>query len=275
MIRTALLALVALVLVPASAGAGTTRPPVGLTATPARISLAGSAGAAIRVTNPGGRRSRSTPRGPGSASTFAADRASPRAGAAGRPRRGSPSGRRASCLRPARARPSRSPRAARARRAGRPRRARAADHPTVRPRRARGPDAARRRRGRPSAGPGRTEPETRWPAGAPGGRRTAPRAVGRERRQRDRDAVAWARPAPRRAPRRLDAETPPPRGSSVRARAGSFRPSTADRCAGGCGCGPSSSTRRAGSCGGPSGSGCDQTRGGDRRDREPLVLGSR
>ena len=53
MIRTALLALVALVLVPASAGGGTTRPPVGLTATPARISLAGSAGAAIRVTNPG------------------------------------------------------------------------------------------------------------------------------------------------------------------------------------------------------------------------------
>ena len=53
MIRTALLALVALVLVPASAGTSTTRPPVGLTATPARISLAGPAGAAIRVTNPG------------------------------------------------------------------------------------------------------------------------------------------------------------------------------------------------------------------------------
>ncbi len=53
MIRTAILALTALVLVPASAGAGTTRPPVALSATPARISLAGSAGAAIRVTNPG------------------------------------------------------------------------------------------------------------------------------------------------------------------------------------------------------------------------------
>ena len=53
MIRTAILALIAFVLVPASAGAGTSRPPVGLTATPARISLAGSAGATVRVTNPG------------------------------------------------------------------------------------------------------------------------------------------------------------------------------------------------------------------------------
>jgi hypothetical protein len=55
MTRTALLALAVhvLVLVPASAGAGTTRPPVGLTATPARVFLAGAAGAAIRVTNPG------------------------------------------------------------------------------------------------------------------------------------------------------------------------------------------------------------------------------
>lgn len=53
MIRVALLALVALVLVPASAGAGTTRPPIGLTATPARVGLTGSAGATIRVANPG------------------------------------------------------------------------------------------------------------------------------------------------------------------------------------------------------------------------------
>ena len=53
MTRTALFALVVLVLVPASAGAGTARPSGGLTATPARVFLAGSAGAAIRVRNPG------------------------------------------------------------------------------------------------------------------------------------------------------------------------------------------------------------------------------
>jgi hypothetical protein len=47
------LALVALVLVPASAGAGTTRPPLALTATPARVALAGTGQAGIRVTNPG------------------------------------------------------------------------------------------------------------------------------------------------------------------------------------------------------------------------------
>ncbi len=43
----------ALVLVPASAGAGTTRPPLALTATPARVALAGTGRAGIRVTNPG------------------------------------------------------------------------------------------------------------------------------------------------------------------------------------------------------------------------------
>jgi hypothetical protein len=53
MTRVALLALVVLVLVPASAGADTTRPPLGLTATPARVALVGSAGATIRVANPG------------------------------------------------------------------------------------------------------------------------------------------------------------------------------------------------------------------------------
>ena len=47
------LALVALVLVPASAGAGTTRPPLGLTATPARVALQGTSQAAVRVANPG------------------------------------------------------------------------------------------------------------------------------------------------------------------------------------------------------------------------------
>lgn len=51
--RTAALALAAVVLVPASAGAGTTRPPVALTATPAHVSLAGAGRATIRVTNAG------------------------------------------------------------------------------------------------------------------------------------------------------------------------------------------------------------------------------
>jgi hypothetical protein len=53
--RAAVLALTALllVLVPAPAGAGTTRPPLGLTVTPARVALAGSGTASIRITNPG------------------------------------------------------------------------------------------------------------------------------------------------------------------------------------------------------------------------------
>jgi hypothetical protein len=49
------LALAALVLVPAQAGASTTRPPLGLTVTPARIALAGTGRASVRVTNPGRR----------------------------------------------------------------------------------------------------------------------------------------------------------------------------------------------------------------------------
>jgi hypothetical protein len=49
----AALALAAVVLVPASAGAGTNRPPLALTATPARVALAGSAVATIRVANAG------------------------------------------------------------------------------------------------------------------------------------------------------------------------------------------------------------------------------
>ena len=53
MSRALVLALTALVLVPASAGAGTTRPPLGLTATPARVALAGSVETAVRVMNPG------------------------------------------------------------------------------------------------------------------------------------------------------------------------------------------------------------------------------
>ena len=53
MSRATGLALVALVLVPASAGAGTTRPPLGLTATPARVALVGTSQASVRVTNPG------------------------------------------------------------------------------------------------------------------------------------------------------------------------------------------------------------------------------
>ena len=53
--RAASLAFVALtlVLVPAPAGAGTTRPPLGLAVTPARVALAGTGKASIRVTNPG------------------------------------------------------------------------------------------------------------------------------------------------------------------------------------------------------------------------------
>src|SRR5215211_2160898 len=51
--RAASLALATIVLVPASAGAGTYRPPVGLTATPSRVSLAGSSTADLHVTNPG------------------------------------------------------------------------------------------------------------------------------------------------------------------------------------------------------------------------------
>jgi len=53
-IRTALLVTAALVLVPASAGAGTTRPPLGLTANPAHVGLVGPGRAIVRVTNPGG-----------------------------------------------------------------------------------------------------------------------------------------------------------------------------------------------------------------------------
>ena len=53
MTRTAWLALAMLVLVPASAGAGTTRPPLALTATPARVALVGSGSTTVRVTNPG------------------------------------------------------------------------------------------------------------------------------------------------------------------------------------------------------------------------------
>jgi hypothetical protein len=52
-IRIAPLALAVLVLVPASAGAGTTRPPLGLTANPAHVRLTGSSRAMVRVTNPG------------------------------------------------------------------------------------------------------------------------------------------------------------------------------------------------------------------------------
>lgn len=51
--RAATLTLATIVLVPASAGASTNRPPVGLTATPSRVSLAGTSTADVRVTNPG------------------------------------------------------------------------------------------------------------------------------------------------------------------------------------------------------------------------------
>jgi hypothetical protein len=55
MSRATSLAVVALtlVLVPAPAGAGTTRPPLGLTVTPARVALAGTGKASVRITNPG------------------------------------------------------------------------------------------------------------------------------------------------------------------------------------------------------------------------------
>jgi hypothetical protein len=51
--RAACLTLAAIVLVPASAGASTNRPPVGLSATPSRVSLEGTSTANVRVTNPG------------------------------------------------------------------------------------------------------------------------------------------------------------------------------------------------------------------------------
>lgn len=53
--RTACLAFAALVLVPAHAGAGTGtgRPPVGLTVTPTRVTLAGTGTASVRIANPG------------------------------------------------------------------------------------------------------------------------------------------------------------------------------------------------------------------------------
>jgi hypothetical protein len=51
--RAAALAVATVVLVPASAGAGTARPPLALTATPARVSLDGSARSTVRVTNTG------------------------------------------------------------------------------------------------------------------------------------------------------------------------------------------------------------------------------
>lgn len=51
--RAAGLSLLALVLVPATAGAGTAGPPLGLTASPARVALAGAGHATVRVANPG------------------------------------------------------------------------------------------------------------------------------------------------------------------------------------------------------------------------------
>jgi hypothetical protein len=53
MIRAAAMLLAASVLVPASAGAGTPRSPLALTAAPAHVALAGAARAEVRVTNPG------------------------------------------------------------------------------------------------------------------------------------------------------------------------------------------------------------------------------
>jgi hypothetical protein len=47
------LAALVLVLAPASAGAGTTRSPLGLTVTPARVALVGTGQASLRITNPG------------------------------------------------------------------------------------------------------------------------------------------------------------------------------------------------------------------------------
>ncbi len=47
------LAALVLVLAPASAGASTTRSPLGLTVTPARVALLGTGQASVRITNPG------------------------------------------------------------------------------------------------------------------------------------------------------------------------------------------------------------------------------
>ena len=52
-VRRARIGLVALTLVPASAGASVERPPVALTASPAHVALAGSARSTVRVTNRG------------------------------------------------------------------------------------------------------------------------------------------------------------------------------------------------------------------------------
>ena len=51
--RLAALGLAALVLASASAGASTTRPPLGLIATPAHVAFSGSGRATVRITNPG------------------------------------------------------------------------------------------------------------------------------------------------------------------------------------------------------------------------------
>jgi hypothetical protein len=53
MILVAVILLAAVVLVPASAGAGTGRPPLALTATPAHVVLPGSASSSVRLTNTG------------------------------------------------------------------------------------------------------------------------------------------------------------------------------------------------------------------------------
>jgi hypothetical protein len=55
-VRTARIGLVALTLVPASAGASVERPPVALTASPSHVALAGSGRSTVRVTNRGANR---------------------------------------------------------------------------------------------------------------------------------------------------------------------------------------------------------------------------
>ena len=53
--RAPIVLLAALALVPASAGAGATRPALALTATPAHVALAGSGRTTVRIANPGAR----------------------------------------------------------------------------------------------------------------------------------------------------------------------------------------------------------------------------
>ena len=193
--RATSLAFVALtlVLVPAPAGAGTTRPPLGLAVTPARVALAGTGKASVRITNPGRRRGRGRRR-PG--------RVLPRpAWATSRRCSSRPPGcdtlahRPAGAFRPAGRRYDMAHRRvapAASRRARRPRRADPPHDAAVALGRCGGPDAHRRRGRRPRAGPHR--PVARDPRVARPARRTRADARARPGQPRQRDGDDRRRP---------------------------------------------------------------------------------